>query len=160
MTHSLGTTLAALAGDPIVDGPLRLQSSVAGPASEEEIQAAWANSAVPAAVALWRAARSAELFRDIDYGQWGLRVLDPRTSRERTDAERQQRPSDFEAGDVIVGEFLGDLELLVIDRAGSVLVAQPLDPRRDWYTAAADMGSFLEAYRESKGDKYWERRLT
>lgn len=157
MQNVIGETLAAIATDPTVEGPLRLRSHVGDPASEEEIATAWADLPVlPATRELWRTTRAAELFQDVDYGQWGLRILDPSASRERTDVERHGRPADFEDGDVVLGEFLGDLELLVVDAMGSVRVALPLDPRTNWYVAAADLAGFLTRYREAHGAKFWE----
>jgi len=45
-------------------------------------------------------------------------------------------------------------------REGSVRVALPLDPRPNWFAVAEDLGEFLCRYREARGAKYWERRLT
>jgi hypothetical protein len=64
----------------------------------------------------------------------------------------------------VIGEFLGDLDLLVLapgergDRR--VLVALPLDPRADWYGVGASLGDFLVAYADADGDKWWERSAT
>ncbi|MEA5456296.1 hypothetical protein SPF06_16285 [Sinomonas sp. JGH33] len=37
-----------------------------------------------------------------------------------------------------------------------VLVALPLDSRRDWYRAAPSLAEFLMKYREALGNKYWK----
>jgi len=61
---------------------------------------------------------------------------------------------------VVIGEFLGDLELLVMAPSETgerrVLVALPLDDRDDWYSAAPNLARFLARYLGSHGSKYWE----
>jgi hypothetical protein len=162
MHDAIRSVLTAMASDPLTEGPLRLRSRLDGPASEDEIRAVWAERSLPyAAQQLWLAARSAELCVDIDYGQWGLRLFDPRVSRERTEIEqRGYRASDFEEGDVVIGEFLGDSDLLLLDAAGTVRVALPLDLRNDWYVPAEGLVQFLNRYRMAAGAKFWEHPLT
>ncbi len=99
------------------------------------------------------------MFADVDYGQWGLALLSPAASAARTAKERSARPRQFGPDDLVLGEFLGDQELLVVSTAEHdtrVMIALPLDDRPDWYTAAGDLGGFLAAYRRSGGDKFWE----
>jgi len=141
--------------------PFRLVSSVSPSATAIEVEAAWGPREMPDDVTnLWSACRSARLFEDADFGQWGLVLLDPQASRARTEAERLARQTDFRDGDVVVGEFLGDQELLVVAPSESgvrrVLIALPLDPRDDWFGAAPDLARFLEAYFDAGGNKYWE----
>jgi hypothetical protein len=145
------------------DNPFRLVSSAAPAASRDEVESAWREKELPDDVkSLWETCRSARLFEDADYGQWGLVLLDPQASRERTDAECQARPQDMRADDVVLGEFLGDQELLVIAPSESgrrrVLVALPLDPREDWFGVAEDMAKFLYSFLHAEGNKYWERK--
>ena len=91
-----------------------------------------------------------------------LVLLDPEASARRTTHELSARPGDFRGDDVVIGEFLGDLELLVIAPSETsrrrILIALPLDPRDEWYRAASELGQFLESYFNARGDKYWERR--
>jgi hypothetical protein len=94
---------------------------------------------------------------DVDYGQWGLELLSPRTSVEETAAQVAARGDDYRPTDVVIGRFLGDQDRLVVDAAGSVLVATPLDRRPDWYEPAPDVAAFLRQYVLSSGDKFWER---
>ncbi len=100
------------------------------------------------------------LFQDVDYGQWGLVILSPDQAAERTAWERSQRPEDFPFGDIVAGEFLGDLELLIAtprdDGSCQIRIALPLDPRGDWYVAAESLAEFLQRYLVARGDKYWE----
>jgi hypothetical protein len=137
--------------------PFRLRCSLSPPAAIEEVAKAWPESALPPGAAdLWRLTRTADLFVDADFGQWGLRLLNPEASATRTRKERALRPTDYEPNDVVLGEFLGDQDLLVIGANGSVLVALPLDPRQDWYRPATNLSRFLIEFVAKKGAKFWE----
>jgi hypothetical protein len=87
-------------------------------------------------------------------------LLSPAESARRTAAVRAERPDDLRDDDVVIGEFLGDQELVVFapSQRGErrVLIALPLDRRDDWYGAASGLAEFLTRYRESEGEKYWE----
>jgi hypothetical protein len=110
---------------------------------------------------LWSASREAWLFEDVEHGQWGLHLLSPLDSPSRTEAERTQRYDDFRYDDVVVGELLGDAELLVHapseERGRRYLIALPLDARQDLFSVGADLGEVLRRLLESDGDKFWER---
>jgi hypothetical protein len=112
----------------------------------------------------WAIARTARLFEDQEYGQWGLEILGPQLATKLTDQCRAKRGRDFAEGDLVVGKFLGDSDLLVIRCEsgardyGSVLVALPLDPRRDWYKVDGSFASFLGSYVRSGGEKYWTKQ--
>jgi hypothetical protein len=144
-------------GVGVGSNPFRLASKVESGASLDEVSGAWAAHALlPGLEELWLSSREAWLFQDIDYGQWGLHILEPATAAARTNAERASRPKDFVPSDAVIGEFLGDTDLLVLEANGGVLVAQPLDPRSDWPLAASTLSEFLTLYLEAVGDKYWE----
>jgi hypothetical protein len=106
----------------------------------------------------WRVAGNARLFVDSDYGQWGLHILSPAESAARSSVERSVRSREVFPDDAIVGEFLGDQELLIVDRTGQVLVALPIDRRSAWPAVAPDIVAFLDRYWRAGGDKYWEPR--
>lgn len=55
----------------------------------------------------WLACRTARLFEDVEYGQWGLRLLSPSDCARRTEVEFQRRPRDGRDQDLVIGEFLG-----------------------------------------------------
>lgn len=105
---------------------------------------------------LWRAAGTAEFFIDLDYGQWGLRVLAPLGAAARSSVERASRPADFAETDLVFAEFLGDQELVLEDLDGRVLITSPLDPRAEWPIVAGSVAGFFEAYIAGAGAKYWE----
>jgi len=109
----------------------------------------------------WRNARNAKLFQDQSYGQWGLEILDPQHAFSMTRQCRERRSRDFTVGDLVIGKFLGDSDLLVIrcdstsDDFGSVLVALPIDVRKDWYCVSPSFADFLELFIKARGDKVW-----
>jgi hypothetical protein len=143
--------------------PFKLVSSVGDPSGASEVHEAWSDIELPGdLLELWASCREARLFEDVEYGQWGLVLLGPAASRARTAQERAARPSDLRPDDVVVGEFLGDQELVVLapSEAGRrrVLIALPLDGRDDWFAAASSLGEFLVRYFDAAGEKYWERR--
>lgn len=139
--------------------PFALHSSFAPPSRSEEIEEAWPQGVNRQARELWSAASEARLLADVDYGQWGLVVLSPTGSAARTNMERSARPADVEKGDVVIGEFLGDQDLLVLARTGQVLVALPLDHRGEWYVVGRDLADFLDRYWRADGEKFWESQM-
>lgn len=111
---------------------------------------------------LWSEFKSARLFEDRRFSQWGLVLVSPERSQELTGKLSRDRAVDVAPGDLVVGQFLGDSDLLIV-RAdsgaadyGSVLIALPLDPRRDWYRAGASLAEFLRNYASAEGAKFWE----
>ncbi len=119
-------------------------------------------SACPSDLAdFWTIASTARLFEDISYGQWGLEILDPQAAATATKKYQSRRHEDFLAGDLVIGKFLGDSDLLIIrcDPAcsdfGSILVALPIDRRNEWYKVADSLSSFLDIFIKASGDKVW-----
>jgi hypothetical protein len=147
--------------DGLGDNPFKLGCSLSRPATVEEIRLAWPALPLPAElIEAWSVSRESRLFEDVDYGQWGLVLLSPAASAERTAELRAKRAGAYRSDDVVIGEFLGDLELLVMapSEAGDrrILIALPLDDRRAWYPAASSLAQFLRRYLGSHGGKYWE----
>jgi hypothetical protein len=158
-------SLASWEQPPGGDNPFKLSCRLDPGASVDEI-AEGAPSALESEDlrALWSTSRESWLFEDTEYGQWGLHVLRPADSAARTSAERAQRSDDLRPDDVVVGEFLGDAELLVYapSEVGGrrYLIALPLDPREGWFAAGASSVEVLERLLDANGDKYWERSST
>lgn len=117
-----------------------------------------------ALVHLWDKTSGLRLFEDVTYGQWGMILWSP--DRVITEQEKRiaQRKEDFRPGDLIVGEFLGDADLLVLrcDATsldfGNAIIALPLDSREEWYVAANSLESFLSQFLAANGDKFWENQ--
>jgi hypothetical protein len=158
----LAEILARFVEEPADEsGPLKLRSTLDGPVDPDEVGAAWGERVLPDdLLALWAAAREARLFEDVDYGQWGLVLLTPAASAARTARELADRPRDLAPADIVVGEFLGDLQLLVLapDESGGarVLVALPLDDRAEWPVAGESLSQFLVDYLEHGGEMFWD----
>ena len=140
--------------------PFVLHCEFEGPASSEEIEAM--KNAPKSVINFWAQARSATLFKDGQYGQWGLRILDPLASLKQTRRYDQERVEDAVPGDLVIGTFLGDSDLLMVRRDhnasdyGTVMVVLPLDPRSDWNVVAGSFDEFLEKYVAADGGKFWE----
>ena len=137
------------------------ESIVADPASTDEVRAAWPTRVLPAdAEVFWSHCRSARLFVDVEAGQWGLELLDPAASANSTTREHELQPENVRASDVVIGEFLGDCDLLVLapSELGNrqVLVAAEMEPREEWYGVGHDLAEFLTRYATALGEKYWE----
>lgn len=116
----------------------------------------------PELARFWIRHRSATLFEDVDYGQWGLEVLTPQDALTASRSFSEDRKRDVSRGDLVIGRFLGDSDLLLIrcdpsaEDFGSVVVALPLDDRSDWPHIAKNFGVFLDEYERKEGDKHWE----
>lgn len=110
----------------------------------------------------WEYCVEAKLFVDVTYGQWGLEIYSTKAAVLQTNNYRLDRPTDCATGDLIVGHFIGDQDLLMVrtDRNsldyGEVIVISPLDPRAEWYKAANTFKDFLKIYCQSEGAKFWE----
>lgn len=138
--------------------PLELRCSL-----EEAPATSEAHMPLPAELAeFWRDSGGARLFEDTTYGQWGLVLLGRDAAADRTEMFVEERLRDARPGDLVVGEFLGDQDLLLVrcdqeaSDFGSVLVALPLDGREDWYVLAPSLTAFLEEFEQEEGAKYWE----
>lgn len=109
----------------------------------------------------WAISKSAALFKDVEYEQWGLEIMAPEEAITLTKEERISRPSDYSAHDLIIGRFKGDSDLLLLSPSKSsdvadVLVSLPLYGRNDWPIVAHSFEEFLTRYISFQGDKYWE----
>nr|WP_309576156.1 SMI1/KNR4 family protein [Moraxella osloensis] len=105
------------------------------------------------------------LFLDEKYGQWGLKLYDIQSiGSEINKWNNTYRQDQFIFGDLIIGEFLGDSDLLIIrcdensSDFGNVLVSLPIDERENWYNPSSNFSSFLEKYIKLEGEKFWEKR--
>ena len=103
------------------------------------------------------------LMADKELGQWGLNLFSFDEMLIKTNRFFSERNRDSHQGDLIVGRFLGDSDLLLTreregpNNSNSVLIVEPLLPRKDWPSPAADFASFLNRYLDEQGRKYWER---
>lgn len=111
---------------------------------------------------LWTLVSSLCLFEDITYGQWGLVIWSPDQVVVEHKRHLMERPEQFRQGDLIIGEFLGDSDLLLIrcnpidPDFGYVIVALPLYQREEWDVPSPSLTMFLRAFLDSRGGKFWE----
>lgn len=153
---------AARHGGRLVPVPLTCTFSL--PATETELSVAtWATSVPQPLRDFWLTGNGASLFEDLEYGQWGLRVLSISEALEKTIRFTTDRSEDCRQGDVVIGSFLGDSDQLLIrcdpsnGDYGCVLIALPLDERSEWDLVAPSFEAFLIAYTDAHGDKFWRR---
>ncbi|MBX9654758.1 hypothetical protein K2Y11_14175 [bacterium] len=118
------------------------------------------NSLPPDLMQFWQLATRAILFEDITYGQWGLRLLSPYESLKETAKFIVERARECQMGDLIIGDFLGDSELLLMrcDRSqsdfGQVSIVLPIDQRQDWYELSMGLTTMLEKFIKARGEKH------
>ena len=164
-----GTPMTPLSADPrlqdvlqrlrgaapvTVSGPLptRLVTRVADPSVQPPPP-----SAPVSLRQLWAAARELEVHRDVDFGQWGCLLHDPEWSSRARERWNQLYPDKPLSEEWVVGEFLGDCELVVVLPDGGVVIAQPMDPRAKWPRVADSLAEFLARYFADPDRKYWAR---
>ena len=110
----------------------------------------------------WDGASGLVMFADMAHGQWGLVIWSPDQAYVRHQRYASPRPTEYRTGDLLIGEFLGDSDLLLVrcepgaSDFGSIMVALPLDPRPVWPTVAGTLEEFIERFLEARGEKYWE----
>jgi len=110
---------------------------------------------------LWCAAGSMRLFEDVTYGQTGLVLVFPTRAIELTKFQESVMQEKMEFGDLVIGEFLGDSDLLMLrcdensPDFGKVLVMLPLDARKDWPVAGTTLGEFLLRFMSELGRPWW-----
>lgn len=156
-----GVRRPEIPGDEGVDAMVFACSLADGGAKVEECDTAARGHCPTDLRQFWQLSRSAKLFEDITSGQWGLEIQSPEESVQATKAFQSNRPKDTARGDLIVGRFIGDSDLLLVRTDpeatdfGTVIVAGPIDPRADWDTIAGSFGEFLNRYVETRGDMYW-----
>jgi hypothetical protein len=141
--------------------PQLLACTMSPPVPESSYASFPIGNTVPAELLeFWRVCGGAELFKDVVHGQWGLRLL---SEPDAVAATLEYFANDFRAvkGDLVVGKFIGDSELLVV-RAnagsvdfGKVVVVDEIHKRLNWLVASANFRKFLAQYARRMGRKFW-----
>jgi hypothetical protein len=112
-------------------------------------------------LALWFQVSSMRLFMDIESFLWGLEIASPEKVVEIHKMRKSVREWDYREGDLIIGEFIGDADTLVIrcnkteNDFGSVLIGLEIDNREDWLVVAHSLSEFLKKYVDANGNKFW-----
>lgn len=109
---------------------------------------------------LWSTSDKTALWQDVSYGQWGLIIHDPIWCERETRYFRSVYTNDIRNDELIIGEFLGDQEKVVISCSsedfGTIRILRPLDPRKVWPVVASSLTEFLHRFLDTEGAKYWE----
>jgi hypothetical protein len=110
---------------------------------------------------LWQKCNGLHLFEDKTYGQSGLIIWSPQKVTEKQ-RKLRQNSDEFQDNDLVIGEFLGDSDLLVVRcnqnslDFGKVIISLAIDHRADWYYLPYLLPEFLQKFINSKGEKFWE----
>jgi hypothetical protein len=110
---------------------------------------------------LWQKCNGLHLFEDKTYRQSGLIIWSPQEVLEKQQTLRKHS-NEFEPEDLIIGEFLGDSDLLIArcnpnsSDFGQIIIALPIDHRKEWYYLAHSLPEFLQRFITSQGEKFWE----
>ena len=104
---------------------------------------------------LWLRTAGGPLLVDEQFGICGLMLYSPEESRNRA-TDRVEAGYEISAGDWVLGEFVGDTDMLVIDADGAVLISAGSYPRDSWYRFES-LSDVLSRYVEEHAEKYWER---
>lgn len=106
------------------------------------------------------------LFVDEQYGQWGLRLYGAETIQVKNQEWfTSYRAKEFLFGDLIIGEFLGDSDLVILrcddsqPDYGNIIISLPMDTRADWFYLN-DFYEFISIFIQSEGEKFWELTLS
>ncbi|BBX83736.1 hypothetical protein [Mycolicibacterium aubagnense] len=105
--------------------------------------------------ALWSRTSGGPLLVDEQFGICGLMLYSPEESRNRA-TDRVEAGYEISAGDWVLGEFVGDTDMLVIDADGAVLISTGSYPRDNWYWFES-LSDMLSRYVAEHAEKYWER---
>jgi len=96
-------------------------------------------------------------FKDLEYDQWGLRIFSLQECREKSNFWRKNIAESFDSKRWVIGEFLGDSDLLIFDeRCSSVLVVDSAVGDKYWEIVGTDFSDFFSEYFKYPNDKFWE----
>ncbi|MCU0339771.1 MAG: hypothetical protein MUE30_07790, partial [Spirosomaceae bacterium] len=100
-------------------------------------------------------------FKDIEFEQWGMRIYSFDELEIMNQYVRTWKENLLEE-DLVVGEFLGDLDLVIISKnsnySNKVIIAIPIYSRDDWFFLDMNFMEFIERYISSSGEKFWETK--
>ncbi|OBB10244.1 hypothetical protein A5761_27985 [Mycolicibacterium setense] len=103
----------------------------------------------------WRRTSGGLLLVDEQFGICGLTLHDPTQAKQRS---RERADDGYEVNsdsDWVLGEFVGDTDMLIIDADDAVLISAGSYPRSDWYRFES-LPDVLSKYVETTAEKYWE----
>lgn len=113
----------------------------------------------------WNHTNKVKIFCEIPYGQWGTILFGAEESLRKTKEWKEIYPEEFVLGDLVIGEFLGDAQFVVMrcnqekEDWGQVVIGFPIDVRAEWPNVAGSVAEFVEKTLASPDMKYWETRF-
>ena len=109
------------------------------------------------------ASNGAFLFLDKKYNQAGLDLYSLKDFEAKIGFWLSSyRANSLIKGDLIIGEFLGDSDFVVLrcdkkaDDYGAIIISHPFDERKDWFYIEDSFSKFLSDFVKAEGYKYWE----
>ncbi len=93
--------------------------------------------------------------RDLRFGICGLDLNDPDEAR-RVSADRAESGYDVTESDWVIGEFIGDTDMLILDNNNNAVISTGSYAREFWHTFTS-LEDVLRKYIEYAAEKYWER---
>lgn len=149
--------------DPFPESPAVCRVFEPIPWSQQELERTLGFEIPNQLAQLWDLCGGMMLYGDDLWCPGGLVICAPCVEELfRLNSDYQDRKSDSTApGDLIIGEFRSDLELVLIrcDRnntdCGSILIVAEMEPRPDWKRVAFSIEEFLIKYMDAHGEKYW-----
>lgn len=102
----------------------------------------------------WRRTSGGLLLVDERFGICGLRLHDPVLAKQ-TAQERASYGYPLFESDLVLGEFVGDTDMLIIDAQGKVVISAGSYPRDNWYIFDS-LADVLRRYVDAEAEKYWE----
>lgn len=103
----------------------------------------------------WHHTSGGPLLVDEQFGICGLTLYDPEQAKQRT-LDRIATGYEVSESDWVIGEFVGDTDMLIVDSRDQVVISAGSYPRNDWYTFES-LSDVLSKYIEAGAEKYWER---
>jgi hypothetical protein len=98
---------------------------------------------------------SAILFKDEEYGQFGVKFFNVYEALAVTNEIREEGEIEIEGDDLIIGGFYGDTDLVLLS-GNNISIIVSAYPRSEGFNSALSFSEFVEKLIESKGEKFWE----
>lgn len=103
----------------------------------------------------WRHTSGGPLLVDEQFGICGLTLYGPEQAKQQT-LGRIEAGYELSESDRVIGEFIGDTDMLIVDDHNRVIISTASYPRDDWYTFES-LSDVLSKYIQAGAEKYWER---
>jgi hypothetical protein len=112
---------------------------------------------------MWSLGSELRIHCEINYSQWGLILWSPLDCLKNQSKYTTRRPEHFVKGDLFIGEYLGDLDLVLIrcnlqePDFSRIVIADAIDPRSNWLTVANSLSEFINQTLDNPENKFWDK---